>query len=423
MLISEIKNELAAGKWDEQLYLLSCKDDLRAVKERYKAILDRGLELFGDVDAHLFSAPGRTEVGGNHTDHQLGRVLAASVNMDIVALVVKDEKACTYLADDFNVETVMIDDLAMKEAEKNTSEALIRGTLARFKELGYHIGGFKAYAQSEVLRGSGISSSAAFEVLIGTILSYLYNDGNVDPLEIAKIGQYAENHYFQKPCGLMDQAACSIGGFIAIDFKDLANPKVEKIDFDFAHSGYRLIIVDTKGDHADLSDEYGLMPLEMKAVAQVLGYDVLSKARKEELLANVSKVRHTCGDRAFLRALHFFNETARVLEEAAALKANDFESFNKLVIASGYSSYMYLQNVYVAKDSKQEELAVALALSEELLRGRGSYRVHGGGLAGTIQAFVKEEDVDKYCAFMEKVFGEGSCFRFLIRPYGGYMLV
>ena len=423
MLISEIKNELAAGKWDEQLYLLSCKDDLRAVKERYKAILDRGLELFGDVDAHLFSAPGRTEVGGNHTDHQLGRVLAASVNMDIVALVVKDEKACTYLADDFNVETVMIDDLAMKEAEKNNSEALIRGTLARFKELGYHIGGFKAYAQSEVLRGSGISSSAAFEVLIGTILSYLYNDGNVDPLEIAKIGQYAENHYFQKPCGLMDQAACSIGGFIAIDFKDLANPKVEKIDFDFAHSGYRLIIVDTKGDHADLSDEYGLMPLEMKAVAQVLGYDVLSKARKEELLANVSKVRHTCGDRAFLRALHFFNETARVLEEAAALKANDFESFNKLVIASGYSSYMYLQNVYVAKDSKQEELAVALALSEELLRGRGSYRVHGGGLAGTIQAFVKEEDVDKYCAFMEKVFGEGSCFRFLIRPYGGYMLV
>ena len=423
MLISEIKNELAAGKWDEQLYLLSCKDDLRAVKERYKAILDRGLELFGDVDAHLFSAPGRTEVGGNHTDHQLGRVLAASVNMDIVALVVKDEKACTYLADDFNVETVMIDDLAMKEAEKNTSEALIRGTLARFKELGYHIGGFKAYAQSEVLRGSGISSSAAFEVLIGTILSYLYNDGKVDALEIAKIGQYAENHYFQKPCGLMDQAACSIGGFIAIDFKDLANPKVEKIDFDFAHSGYRLIIVDTKGDHADLSDEYGLMPLEMKAVAQVLGYDVLSKARKEELLANVSKVRHTCGDRAFLRALHFFNETARVLEEAAALKANDFESFNKLVIASGYSSYMYLQNVYVAKDSKQEELAVALALSEELLRGRGSYRVHGGGLAGTIQAFVKEEDVDKYCAFMEKVFGEGSCFRFLIRPYGGYMLV
>ncbi len=423
MLISEIKNELAAGKWDEQLYLLSCKDDLRAVKERYKAILDRGLELFGDVDAHLFSAPGRTEVGGNHTDHQLGRVLAASVNMDIVALVVKDEKACTYLADDFNVETVMIDDLAMKEAEKNTSEALIRGTLARFKELGYHIGGFKAYAQSEVLRGSGISSSAAFEVLIGTILSYLYNDGKVDALEIAKIGQYAENHYFQKPCGLMDQAACSIGGFIAIDFKDLANPKVEKIDFDFAHSGYRLIIVDTKGDHADLSDEYGLMPLEMKAVAQVLGYDVLSKASKEELLANVSKVRHACGDRAFLRALHFFNETARVLEEAAALKANDFESFNKLVIASGYSSYMYLQNVYVAKDSKQEELAVALALSEELLRGRGSYRVHGGGLAGTIQAFVKEEDVDKYCTFMDKVFGEGSCFRFLIRPYGGYMLV
>lgn len=423
MLISEIKNELAAGKWDEQLYLLSCKDDLKAVKERYEAILERGLELFGDVDAHLFSAPGRTEVGGNHTDHQLGRVLAASVNMDIVALVVKDEKACTYLADDFDVETVMIDDLAMKAAEKNTSEALIRGTLARFKELGYHIGGFKAYAQSEVLRGSGISSSAAFEVLIGTILSYLYNDGKVDALEIAKIGQYAENHYFQKPCGLMDQAACSIGGFIAIDFKDLANPKVEKIDFDFAHSGYRLIIVDTKGDHADLSDEYGLMPLEMKAVAQVLGYDVLSKARKEELLANVSKVRHACGDRAFLRALHFFNETARVLEEAAALKANDFESFNKLVIASGYSSYMYLQNVYVAKDSKQEELAVALALSEELLRGRGSYRVHGGGLAGTIQAFVKEEDVDKYCAFMEKVFGEGSCFRFLIRPYGGYMLV
>ena len=423
MLINEIITNMQNGTFDKQLSMLACTTDLSNIKNRYLNILNKGLELFGDVDAHLISAPGRTEVGGNHTDHQLGRVLAASVNMDIVALVVKDEKTCIYFADDFKVAPVAIDDLAIKNEEKNTSEALIRGTLARFKELGYQIGGFKAYAQSEVLRGSGISSSAAFEVLIGNILSHLYNNGEVDALTIAQIGQYAENHYFQKPCGLMDQAASSVGGFVTIDFKDQTNPLVEKIDFDFASSGYSLIIVDTKGDHADLSDEYGLMPKEMKAVAKVLNQEVLSRVSKQDIIMNAAKIREICGDRAFLRAMHFMNETDRVVDEVKALKANDFKAFNELVIASGYSSYMYLQNVYGGQDSRHEELAVALCLSQEMLEGKGAWRVHGGGLAGTIQAFVPNEMVDEYCDLMHQVFGEGACFCFSIRPVGGYKLI
>ena len=423
MSISEIKNELAAGKWDEQLYLLSCKDDLRAVKERYKAILDRGLELFGDVDAHLFSAPGRTEVGGNHTDHQLGRVLAASVNMDIVALVVKDGKACTYLADDFNVETVMIDDLVMKEAEKNTSEALIRGTLARFKELGYHIGGFKAYAHSEVLRGSGISSSAAFEVLIGTILSYLYNDGKVDALEIAKIGQYAENHYFQKPCGLMDQAACSIGGFIAIDFKDPDDPQLRQVQVDLQAFGHALCIIDTRASHADLTADYAAITQEMREVAACFGREVLGDVSFDRFRENLATVRATCGDRAALRAYHFFRDDQRVLLECDALERGDFDAFLHHVRQSGRSSFMYLQNVSNYRESRSQPVAVLLALAEDLLDGRGACRVHGGGFAGTIQAFVPLDMLSEFVSGMEAVAGQGACHVLTFRSAGSVPLV
>ncbi len=423
MLITEIVKNLKEGAFDEQLQMLNCRQEIDDQKERYLALLDSALEKFGDRDAHLICAPGRTEVGGNHTDHQLGRVLAASVNMDIACVVCPSDDVCEYYSEGYEVKPVRIDELNPKEEEKFTSEALIRGTLARFKELGYKIGGFKAYAQSAVLRGSGISSSAAFEVLVGTILSHLYNEGKVDSITIGKIGQYAENNYFMKPCGLMDQLACSVGGFVTIDFKDKDDPKVEKVDFDFAHSDYALCIVDTKGDHADLSDEYGLMPLEMKKVAHVLGKEVLSQVTKQEILDNIALIREKTDDRCLLRALHFVDETERVVEQVKALRNGDMESFKRLVVESGYSSYMYLQNVYSPKDYKHQELAVALCVSESLLKGKGAYRVHGGGLAGTIQAFVPKNMVEEYAKQMEAIFGEGSCFKFSIRPVGGYKIV
>lgn len=423
MLISEIVESLKTGVFDEKLKMLSCKEEIEDQKLRYLDLLAKAKEKFGDVNAHLVSAPGRTEVGGNHTDHQLGRVLAASVNMDIACVVCENDGSCEYYSEGYEVKPVDINDLNIKEDEKFTSEALIRGTLARFKELGYNIGGFKAYAQSGVLRGSGISSSAAFEVLIGTILSHLYNDGNVDPVAIAQIGQYAENNYFMKPCGLMDQLACSVGGFVTIDFKDKENPKVEKVEFDFAHSDYALCIVDTRGNHADLSDEYGLMPYEMKEVAKVLGKEVLSEVTKEDILNNIKEIREKTNDRCLLRALHFVDETDRVVDEVSALRNGDMETFKKLVIESGYSSYMYLQNVYSPKNYEHQELSVALCVSEALLKGKGAYRVHGGGLAGTIQAFVPKDMVETYAKQMEDIFGEGACFKFSIRPVGGYKII
>ncbi|MEG0076866.1 galactokinase [Anaerorhabdus sp.] len=423
MKITEIKQNLIAGQFDDQLKMINCCDDIQSEKDRYVTLLDKALEKFGDEEAHLICAPGRTEVGGNHTDHQQGRVLAASVNMDIATVVVPCLDSCEYYADGFEVQPVSVSDLEIKENEKFTSESLIRGTLARFKELGYNIGGFKAISHSNVLQGSGISSSAAFEVLLGTILSEIYNDGKIDHVEIAKIGQYAENNYFMKPCGLLDQMACSVGGFVTIDFKDKHNPIVEQVLFDFAHSDYALCLVDTKGNHADLSDEYGLMPKEMKDVAKVLGKEVLSQCTKEEFLKNIKKIREQCSDRALLRAIHFFNETDRVVEQVKALKENDLETFKQLIIESGYSSYMYLQNVYTTKDIENQNLSLALAVSEQLLKGKGAYRVHGGGLAGTIQAFVPKAMLEEYKNQMNEIYGDGSCFVLSIRPVGGYKII
>lgn len=391
--------------------------------ERYKELLAKAENRFGAQDWHLFSAPGRTEVGGNHTDHQQGRVLAASVNMDIVAAVSKAEDKIEFVSEDFVIQPVSIDDLAIKEEEKNTSEALIRGIVARFKALGYQVGGFKAYSNSQVLPGSGISSSAAFETMIGTILSYLYNDGKVSPVEIAQIGQYAENVYFKKPCGLMDQMACSVGGFITIDFKEKENPKVEKVDFDFGSCKHGLCLVDTKGDHADLSEEYGLMPKEMKDVAHVFDKEVMSQVTMEEFLERIDEVRSKTSDRACLRAYHFLNETERVLKEVDALKQNDIETFKKWVIESGRSSWMYLQNVSSTLRPFNQELAVALAISESMLQNKGAWRVHGGGLAGTIQAFVPNEMLEEYKEKMEQLFGKGSCHILSVRSVGGIMLI
>ncbi len=421
MIISTIKTKLNNNEFDEKFAYITCSNNVVNEVDRYNLLLDKALEKFGDKEAQLICAPGRSEIGGNHTDHQQGRVLAASVNMDIACVVVKDEGFVEYFADDYHVQKIDINDLSVKDNEKFTTEALIRGTLFRFKELGYKIGGFKAYSHSNVLRGSGISSSAAFEVLLGNILNHLYNNGDISSVDIAKIGQYAENNYFMKPCGLLDQMACSVGGFVSIDFKDKENPLVEKIDFDFTKSDYSLVLVDTKGDHADLSDEYGLMPSEMKSVAQVFNKELLHEIKMEDLLNNIDLVKQSCSDRAILRAIHFLNETDRVVLEVNALKENNMEEFKRLIIESGYSSYMYLQNVYI--DYKSQNLSLALAISEQILKNKGAYRVHGGGLAGTIQAFVPNNLLDNYIKQLSKLFGNDSCHVLSIRPVGGYRIV
>lgn len=418
----DIIEKLRNHELDEQLRNCTCQQEVEPEIERYVQLVKRAESIFGDLDYHLFSAPGRTEVGGNHTDHQRGRVLAASVNMDMGAVVAAQGNEVHFISEGFSIAPISLDDLSVQKSEVNTSEALIRGIAARFKQLGYQIGGFCVCCNSGVLPGSGISSSAAFEVLVGTILSHLYNDGKVSAVEIAQIGQYAENHYFGKPCGLMDQTACSVGGFVAIDFKDAEHPVVEKVDFDFTTSGYVMCLVDTKGDHADLSDEYGLMPKEMKDVAHVFGKEVLSEVTMEQFLINIDKVITATSDRSVLRAYHFLNETERVLEEVQALKDKDMTRFNQLIIESGYSSYMYLQNVYSAKYPEKQNLAIALAVSEQILKGAGAWRVHGGGLAGTIQAFVPHALLESYQAKMNQMFGQGSCFVLSIRPVGGYKI-
>lgn len=421
MKVSQYIERIKTKDLDEQLHLVSCLDDITQERNRYLTLLNEFYEQFGDQDVIVVSAPGRTEVGGNHTDHQLGRVLAASVNMDIIAVVGKnDRNEVTYQSKGFACKPVSLASLDIQQDEKFTSEGLIRGIASRFSQLGYQIGGFDALSTSNVLQGSGISSSAAFEVLIGTILNHLYNDGTIDSSTIAKIGQYAENNYFMKPCGLLDQMACATGGFVMIDFKDRENPVVEPIHFDFSKSGLHLCLVDTKGSHADLSDEYGKMPSEMKSVANALGKEVLSQESKEELLNSLSLLHEKCCDRAILRAFHFVNETSRALDEATTLKNNDLKQFMSLIIESGYSSYMYLQNVINMHDLQHQNLALALCISEQLLKQKGAYRVHGGGLAGTIQAFVPHNLIETYVKHMEDIYGKGCCFILSIRPVGGY---
>lgn len=334
MKITAIKKALDTQ--DERLIQLYGADQAEIQKRRYQRLADSYQRQFGEGEAAVFSAPGRTEIGGNHTDHQHGRVLAGSVNMDAAAIAGKRENEVVFLSEGFTIMPISLDDLSVHEEEKNTSEALIRGVLAGFVHRGYQIGGFQAVSNSTVLKGSGISSSAAFEVLIGTILSHLYNDGAVDAKEIARIGQYAENVYFGKPSGLLDQMACSVGSFVTIDFKDPEAVQVEQIDFDFAGSGIALCLVDTHQDHADLSDEYGLMPSEMKQVAAYFGHEVLREVDSAEFFARLPQLRTVIGnDRALLRAIHYFDEDARVPDEVQALKDGDLSRFFELVIASG----------------------------------------------------------------------------------------
>ena len=391
--------------------------------ERYIKALESYEELYGEQEVEIYSAPGRSEVGGNHTDHQHGKVLAASINLDIIAVVSPREDGVIEVKSEGYPKTVVeLSSLEVDKKEEGTSTALIRGAAARIKEMGHKIGGFQAYATSDVLSGSGMSS-AAYEVMIGTVLSGLYNDMQLDAVDIAKFGQYAENVYFGKPCGLMDQTASSVGGLIHIDFADPAHTYVKKIDVDFEAYGHCLCITDTKGSHADLTPDYAAVPAEMRAVAAVLGQELLHGITLEQLLSHAAEIREKTGDRAYLRAIHFVTENVRGQEEVAALKAEDFDAFLKTVKTSGDSSFKYLQNVYTNHDITHQNVSVALAVSDAILGNNGVSRVHGGGFAGTIQAFVKNEAVAEYKAALDGVFGEGACDVLMIRKYGGMQVL
>ena len=392
--------------------------------ERYKKAVKSFKELYGDCEYRIFSASGRTEVGGNHTDHNFGKVLAAGVSLDVIAIVKQtDDNIIEVKSEGFPKDVVDLSDLSVHSEEEGKSSSLIRGVAAGFKNKNYGIGGFKAYTTSNVLKGSGLSSSAAFEVLIGTILNYLYNNLKAGNVEIAQIAQYAENVYFGKPSGLMDQMASSVGSFITIDFENPEQPIIDKIDFDFEKCGHSLCIVDTKGNHADLTPEYAAIPQEMKAVAGFFGKEVLRGITISEILENITELREKFGDRAVLRSLHFLSENETVEREAKALQDGNFDAFLKEVTASGNSSYKYLQNIYANKSPNEQGLAIGLNLAEMVLDGEGACRVHGGCFAGTIQAFVPNEKLDKFKETLNGCFGDESCHVISIRPVGGIEVV
>ncbi len=422
---SELKQKLAGAEYEGVFARNYKKEDIEAQKQRYINIVSKFEEFFGlDREVEMFSAPGRTEVGGNHTDHNHGCVLAASVNLDAVAAVsTNSENIVRVKSEGYKIDAVDLKELGVMPSERGKSEALIRGVCAAFKNRGYNIGGFDAATASDVLSGSGLSSSAAFEVLLGTILNHLYNDGKISAVEIAQIAQFAENEYFGKPCGLMDQMACSVGGFVKIDFKDPSLPVIEKLEFDFASSNHALCIVDTGGDHSDLTDEYAAVRGEMEAVAAKFGKGVLRDVDRAEFEKNISVIRDVAGDRAVLRAMHFYNENDRVAKQADALKSGDFEAFKKLIIESGFSSYMYNQNVYTCRAPENQPVSVALAICQQVLNGKGAWRVHGGGFAGTIQAFVPAELLEEFKSKICAVFGEKACYVLNIRPDGGIKVI
>lgn len=420
LIIQDIQNNVYN---DTFLDIYVDQEQLEHQKSRYVQAIEKFIDLYGDQEVSVYSTPGRSEVCGNHTDHQHGEVLAAAINLDIIAVVAKEDTKIKILSDDYDIEAIHIDDLTLRENEKESSEGLIRGILARFQQLQHKIGGFVGYMTSDVLQGSGLSSSAAFEVMIGTILSGMYNDMKVDPVTIAKIGQYSENVYFGKPCGLMDQCACSVGSLIHIDFKDNENPIVEKINVDFPRFHHSLCIVDVHASHADLTEDYASIPEELKEVDHFFHQEYLRDVDEKEFYEHLTEVREAVNDRAVLRAIHVFKENKRVQQAVQSLKQEDFDTFKTIVKASGESSFKYLQNIYSNHYVGQQAVSLALALSENLLGAHGVCRVHGGGFAGTIQAFVEDDYVEAYKQGIEKYFGEGSCHILKIRKYGGMKVI
>ncbi|MEF9983769.1 MAG: galactokinase family protein [Oscillospiraceae bacterium] len=414
--ISFIKN----GKLDEKLLdIYVAKNKLDSQRERYIKLLYSFEENFGDKDISIISAPGRTEIGGNHTDHQNGIVLSGAINLDVISVTEKtDDNFITIISDGRKINIIRTDDLEMKTYEKGTSESLVKGVLWKLNKLGYKLGGFNAYMTSDVLIGSGLSSSAAFENLIGSIISELFNSGKIDPVTIAKTSQFAEKVYYGKPCGLMDQMASSIGGVIKIDFKDTENPEYEKINFDLEKYKNSLCIIDTKASHEGLTDEYSAIPYEMGEIAQFFGKNVLREVDEDLFYENINLLREKFGDRAVLRTIHFFQEDRRVINEVKSLLDDDFESFKYYFKKSANSSFKYLQNIYSPSNIENQSVSLALAISGKHLQNNGVARVHGGGFAGTIQAFVNDDYVETYKSIMEKVFGTDSCLILKIRKYG-----
>lgn len=419
-LIAAFENK----QYDQRLMqLYGDESRLEQERTRYIQALQTYQSLYGNEEVRIFSAAGRSEVSGNHTDHQHGRVLAASINLDTIAIVSKThDQVVQVVSDDFQIDPIQVNDTEFKEV-KEDSASLIRGVIEGFKNEGWNVGGFRAYMTSEVIVGAGLSSSASFEVLIGTILSYEYNEGKVGMVDIAKIAQYAENVYFGKPCGLMDQCACAVGGLITIDFKDPKDPDVKAVNLNFDDFELSLCIVDTKGSHADLTHEYAAIPNEMKKVARFFEKEVLRDVDVQQFYDNLPQVRKETGDRAVLRAIHFFNENDRVVRMVEALEQKEKEKFEEGIRDSGNSSYKYLQNVFAASDPQNQAVSLALALSEQILNGHGVSRVHGGGFAGTIQAFVENDFVQTYKEKIEHVFGKDSCHILKIRPEGGTLVL
>ena len=386
-----------------------------------KATLDAGFSAaFASAPERYFSAPGRTEVSGNHTDHQRGRVLAGAVNLDTVAAVRANGTSMIRIqSKGYPMCRISLEELEPVDSEINSTPALIRGVAAKFAQMGCKVEGFDAYCESTVLPGSGLSSSAAYEVLIGTIINHMFFDGRVSQPEIAQIGQYAENVFFGKPCGLMDQTASAVGGLVTIDFADKNHPDIRPVNVDFGAYGHALCIIDSRADHADLTDEYAAVTLELKAICDHFGKEVTNEIPEDEFYTAIPALREKCGDRAVMRAIHEYNENRRVVKQVEALESGDFDTFLKLTKESGFSSWMYLQNVIPAGYVRQQAMAVALGLCEHYLKGRGAYRVHGGGFAGTVQAFVPYDILDRFKAGIDAALGEGACHILSIRPQGG----
>lgn len=428
MKTNELKTALKNGEFNEKIrYIYACEEEKASFYAgRYEEIINGFAEAFEyePEEMRLFSAPGRTEIGGNHTDHQHGCVLAASLNLDVIgAVALNGRDEIRIKSKGYPMDIIRLDELEPSESEYDRASALIRGVVSKIKDMGYTIKGFDAYTVSSVLKGSGMSSSAAFEVLVGTIINGLFCNEEIDAVQIAQIAQYAENVYFGKPCGLMDQMASSVGAVVAIDFADTEKPVVNKVEYDFTKSGYSLCIIDSGADHADLTNEYAAITVEMRMVANYFGKDFLREVDPKEFSDKLAEVRAAVkNDRAILRAIHYFNDNIRAQEEVEALKEDDFERFLDIVKKSGRSSFMYLQNVYASSMPEQQAVSLTLALCDEILGDAGASRVHGGGFAGTVQAFVPNESVKEFKEKIEAVLGEGMCHILSIRPVGGIEL-
>lgn len=420
MQYNELKEYVLSDKIDDVLFEIKGTHELVKEKERYIKLIEDAYKRFGDGDYHLISSPGRTEIGGNHTDHQKGHTLSAAINYDNICVVkTSDDNICTFVDPKFDDCLVNLDSLEKKDEEKNTSKSLIRGIANKLNELGYRIGGFRALCDSGVAIGSGMSSSACFEIMVVEIFNALYNGEVISDVDRAIISQYAENVYFGKASGLLDQASISVGGLVGMDFKDPSSPVIENYEFNFEDYGYELILVNCKGDHADLSDEYSAVPSEMKEVAKLLNVDVLREGSPDYFFTHIKEIREQVkNDRSLLRAFHFYNEDKRAVDEKEAVAKKDIDTLLDLINDSGRSSYMYLQNVYPVSDYKNQPLSIGLAMSGYILGKKGAYRVHGGGFGGTIQAIVPKDLVKEYKMVLSSVFGDDSIMELCTRPYG-----